>query len=89
MITIYKYQLNPSPGLQEIKMPRGARVLSVQEQANQIQVWAVVNTDHPEEGRYFRLHMTGDDASQSNALRLPNAATVQLDGGLFVLHVFW
>lgn len=88
MITIHKFFLSSSPGEQKVSMPSGARVLSVQNQAESIQVWALVNTDRAEEQRKFFLYMTGDDATQALGQSKAFVGTVQLDGGGFVLHVF-
>jgi len=65
MITIYKYPLYPSPGIQEIKMPN-AKVISAGIDGNgQICIWAEVDTTEKNEViRNFWCVGTGWDISE-------------------------
>jgi len=58
---IWKYQLTPSPGTAEvaIEMPAGAMVLTVQTQAGQPCLWALVNEEQPLITRRFVIVGTG------------------------------
>ncbi len=51
MKTIYKYEIKA--GLNIIDMPYGADILDVQVQCDKTQLWALVDTEHPNEARKF------------------------------------
>ena len=60
MRTIHRYPL--SPGLNEIAMPTGARVLSVHSKLNDPQVWVLVDdTCQTEERRCLYVAATGEN----------------------------
>ena len=59
MTTIYKYQLNDE--FNEIEMPSGAEILSVQTQNNIPCIWAIVETDNPIEKRKLMIVGTGNE----------------------------
>lgn len=85
MTTIFKYEL-PVMDYVEIKMPKYARILSVQVQREQICVWAEVNPDRPQVPHAFWIRGTGHlmgEIAQGTFL-----GTVQLQGGALVFHVF-
>lgn len=81
---IFKYRLDVKDR-QYVMMPRGARILSVQDQHGLLEAWALVDPDAPECKRDIRIHGTGR----------PIGATVNLRGYVasvqqrpFVWHVF-
>lgn len=82
---IYKYELL-TQGEQLVQMPRGARLMSIQNQAGKTVCWAIVNPDEAKVARRFLGFTTGGE--------LPNGdpgkyiATVMYNGGSFVLHWF-
>jgi len=84
MQTIYKYQIHVDDR-QTVLMPRGARVLSVDVQRGVPCVWALIDTDSPEENRTFGMCGTGHpcpyDASQF-------VGTFQMHGGDLIFHLF-
>lgn len=80
--TIYKYTL-PLADATVLQMPDGAKVLSVQIQARQICLWAMVDPSHPLVGRSFSIRGTGQPILWDNDTYI---GTVQLDG--FVWHIF-
>jgi len=81
MKTVWKYGLYFSPNL-KITMPAGAQILSVQNQHDELQLWALVDTEAPFKQRTFGVFETGEfKESYGNHL-----ATVQIRG--FVWHVF-
>lgn len=82
MIVIWKYPLDEA-GRQTLLMPRGARVLCVQVQADEMQLWALVDDRAPNEPRNFAVYGTGHDLPGKPGEYL---GTVQL--GAFVWHVF-
>ena len=82
MKTIYKYVLSlvENPALD---MPRGARVLDVQIQNNEICLWAIVESTEKLETRKFFIAGTGNPVPQGAGDYI---GTVQQDR--FVWHVF-
>jgi hypothetical protein len=82
MKAIWKYPINPYSTLQ---MPEGAKVLSVQTQDNQPQLWALVDPDKPKVGRTFAAVPTGDPFDDEGYTYI---ATFQIDNGGLVFHLF-
>lgn len=60
MKLIYKYPLT-TLGLQQVSMPAGARLLTVQIQNDRPTLWALVNTDAPEAPVTIRTVGTGQN----------------------------
>ncbi len=90
---IYKYSLNPYRTV--LKMPRGAKVLTVQAKMESVClytkkeavcIWALVDEKEPDEARSFHCFGTGDKIP--DYLPLVYVGTVLMDGGDFVQHVF-
>lgn len=78
MKKIFKYAFN---GI--VELPKGAEIISAQEQHGKIQIWAIVDPSAETEKRLFALYGTGhemDDRSQKFI------ATIQR--GEFVWHLF-
>jgi hypothetical protein len=83
---IYKYPLELTDS-QELFLPKDGLILSVQIQRNQIMLWALVDSnvkDH--ERRIIRIYGTGQEHIPASELRF--IATVQMNNGQFVWHVF-
>jgi hypothetical protein len=84
---IYKYPLKVTD-VQEVQMPAGARVLSAQMQQQPfgeiLCVWALVETDEPNEARRFYVVGTGNPAAHVAPLQF--VGTVRDEP--FVWHVF-
>lgn len=83
---IWKWPLQVTD-LQQVQMPRGAQVLSVQMQGGAPQLWALVDEKAPAEPRTFATYGTGNP--------MPEVAdygqfvgTYQMHGGSLVFHVF-
>lgn len=84
--SIYKYPLKAQEH-QELELPLGAQILSVQAQRNEICIWALVNTGTINtEIRRVSIYPTG--RSSSSTLDREFLGTVQLHGGDLVFHVF-
>lgn len=83
MTTIYKWTL--TPGSTDLHMPAGARVLTVQMQGDQPQLWALVEPEQPKEWRTFEIYGTGNPMPANPG---EYVATFQMDGGSLVWHVF-
>lgn len=81
--TIWKYELGI--GIQDIEMPKGARVLCVQEQRFKPCIWAHVNPGRPMELRRFAVVGTGMAAPERGFNYI---GTFQQDDGALVWHVF-
>lgn len=94
MNTIWKFGLEPTEHGATISMPRGATVLCVQEQGNAPQLWALVDSDAPQEQRVFYTFGTGHPLPKDVRHRLVVAHTLryvgtfQLHAGALVFHVF-
>lgn len=85
MKTIYKYPIKVDDD-QTIRMPQGAELLSVQCQASQPCVWAMVDTDKPMALRGFGLVGTGHPCERLHAGKY--VGTFQMRDGTLVFHLF-
>jgi hypothetical protein len=65
MKTIYKYEIKA--GLNIIDMPYSAEILTVQTQEKNSYIWALVDTEHPNEARSFFTFGTGWDMEKELA----------------------
>ncbi len=89
---IYKYQIEE--GLVKrrnnfiINMPKGAKILSVQKQYNDYQLWALVFPDLPSEKRHFKTLITGEGFNFKDIKDLKFISTLQFNAGSFILHLF-
>lgn len=81
--TIYKYPV--APGYFSHLMPKGAEILTMQLQRDQVQMWALVNIDKPFIERKFLFVGTGHNIVENN---LKYISTIQLDGGDLIFHLF-
>ncbi|MBU2634917.1 hypothetical protein KJ841_00375 [Patescibacteria group bacterium] len=70
-----------------LDLPEGAKILTVQEQHGEPQIWALVNPGSPTETRNFRLAGTGHPIKGDKEL-LNYVGTFQLAGGSFIGHLF-
>ena len=84
MKTIWKYPLSGS-SYQSIEMPRGAKILDVQNQSGKPCIWALVDTEQPHEIRNFLVYGTGWKIEGTPGKFI---GTFQLDGGAYVFHLF-
>lgn len=87
MRSIYKYTLRVTDE-QEIEMPRGARILSVQNQREDICVWVDVDVDATPTIRIFSVYGTGHELPGDISLTGKFLGSVQLSGGSLVFHVY-
>lgn len=80
---IFKYILTIS-SKQTIEIPRGFRILSVQNQNNNITLWCLIDDENGPTDVNFRIYATG----QSCGMSVENyIGTVQMNNGL-VWHIF-
>ena len=85
MNTIYKYRLSVQDR-QEICIPSGASLLSVQMQNGTPCLWALVNTGNPLEEVVIRMYGTGHEVTNPGTLEF--IGTFQYVEYGLVYHVF-
>lgn len=85
--SIYKYPLE-FRGKQVVSLPIGSEILSVQEQNDQLCLWALVDPNEQLEERHIEIFTTGE--ALGNDFGVPNKyiATVQIKFEGLVIHVF-
>ncbi|MEO5991405.1 MAG: hypothetical protein ABIP68_07180 [Ferruginibacter sp.] len=79
---IFKYQIK-TIGSQIIQMPKGAIILSCQQQNSFISMWAIVDENGELEDRHFEVIGTGNEITLKPREYI---STVQM--GLYVWHIF-
>lgn len=91
MKTIWKFPLETTD-LQTIVMPEGAEFLTLQVQAGEPALWALVDDEAPKQQRTFATYGTGrpvrDMAKRQAGEQQTYIGTYQLDAGALVWHVF-
>ena len=70
---------------QSLQMPKGAKILTVQEQGGMPQLWAYCDPTEPLETRTFRIVGTGNPIDQDPGDYI---GTFQMRDGALVFHVF-
>lgn len=84
-LVVYKY---PAPsGPFKVSLPKGAKILTVQVQFNQPQMWVLVNPDMETETRYFGSVPTGLPFDDTRADHIEYIGTFQLHDGSLVFHL--
>lgn len=83
---IYKYSI--LPGGQEIQLPKEAKVLDVQAQRGEPQMWVLLDPAAPTCARHFVALPTGRPFEVKEAHRLDYIGTFQLQEGYLVYHLF-
>lgn len=87
-MTIWKFPLQFGTGLQ-VKMPRGAKILTAQVQKEKLCIWAIVDPENNVEVRNFSVAITGSNEDMVEGLFKDNyIGTFQMAGGEFVGHLF-
>lgn len=84
MKRIYKYELKLTD-IQVIAMPEGAEILSVQQQGENLQLWALVDVSMPDVQRKIRIIGTGNPVANEILVHI---STFQMHGGALVFHAF-
>jgi hypothetical protein len=89
MLTIHKYVLK-NEDLQKVIMPKNSSILSVQNQFEEICLWASVDTEEEKEERTILIVGTGNPiiVLKSKKETAYFIGTVQLRQGNLVFHVF-
>lgn len=83
---IFKYRLDLDVRSQTVTLPAFARILSVQVQHGEAQLWAMVQPSAAKVTRAFEIYVTG--ATVERPEDLFHLATLQLHGGSIIVHVF-
>lgn len=84
---IWKYELNITTG-QNISMPKGAEILTVQTQNGKPCLWALVNPEAELETRFIELFGTGHPVLSGMGASRKYIATFQMNEGSLVFHAF-
>lgn len=87
MNTIWKFELETTDR-QKIKMPKGARIITVQTQNEAPCLWAVVNCNYEMEDRIIEIVGTGHNINSTPDSDLIYLGTYQLRKGSLVFYVF-
>jgi len=84
---IFKYQM---PVLEQFAMslPAGAEIIRMTDQGGMFWLWAVVNTEAPDEERHFHAFKTGAKIPDGLNLRYVGfcAVFVQMELGLYIFE---
>ncbi len=83
---IWKFTLSVTD-TQAVRMPLGARVLTVQDQAGRPCIWALVDEGAAPTAYHFRVYGTGHAVDFSDGCT-NHVGTIQQRGGGLVWHVF-
>jgi hypothetical protein len=84
--TIRHHTLNHKFWGRRIDTSADGQILAAQERWGQLLLWVLDDPDAPVETRWIRLFHTGDKIPED--LKLRYVATVQMEGGNKVVHVF-
>jgi len=85
--TIWKFPLKVTDG-QNISMPVGSEILTVQTQNEEPCLWALVDPKATTEIRFFEIFGTGHPVGYDMGVSRKYISTFQLRGGALVFHVF-
>jgi hypothetical protein len=85
LLEIWKFQLQVVD-LQEVDLPAGAKILTVQMQGALPYLWALMSPTAPKIKRAFYIFGTGHTITQELVAALDYVGTVHF--GMFVWHVF-
>lgn len=86
MLTVHKYPMIET-GYSMVMMHDGAKVLKVQEQFGQLQLWALVDNGRPMVCNNFRIYGTGHPINEFDLNNQKYIDTVPMSSGL-VWHIF-
>lgn len=84
--SVWKYELAVVHGVQTLRMPAGAKVLTLQLQNGKPTIWMEVDTEEAREDRAFQMHGTGWDWHEGDGRTSAYVGTVQI--GEFVWHFY-
>lgn len=82
MFTIYKYPLEIKD-VQQVEIPIGSNILSVQMQGEKLYLWALVAPEAPKKAVTVKIYGTGQPVDYRNMCYIGS-----VQNGAFVWHVF-
>jgi hypothetical protein len=85
---VFKYEIHQPQDEITLPMPKGAEILTVQEQKGTVCVWALVNPENETERRLFRMAGTGHPIHYDMGINYKYINTFQLFEGDLVFHLF-
>ena len=85
--SIYKYQLEVTDK-QNIELPKGAEILTVQTHYGIVCIWALVDKEAEKEYRSFEIFGTGHNIPVDMGVERKYIGTFQLNDGALVFHLF-
>lgn len=85
--TIWKYKIE-AVGIQQILLPIGAEILTVQIQDQLPCIWVMVDPENETEVRVFEIFGTGHNIYTPPAVTWKYIGTFQVDQGALVFHLF-
>lgn len=85
--TIWKFGLNTTDR-QIVKMPAGSEILSIQTQAGEPCIWALVDPSAEKEDRVIEIFGTGHPIHYDMGIERKFIGTYQISGGVLVFHAF-
>ena len=88
MKTIWKFNIQRIKEVQNIEMPVGAKVLSIQTQRNEAFIWALVDPEAVRENRSFIIYGTGHDINDIENLTYIDTYQVGFMLDILVFHLF-
>jgi hypothetical protein len=83
---IWKYNLQASADRQELLMPKGAKILTIQPQYENLCLWALC--DEEEERKESRIIATYETGHPISGTPGEYIGTYQMYGGFGIFHVF-
>ena len=88
MLTIYKYPVLYMENHFTLELPKNAKILTVQTQKGNPQLWAMVDSETEKETRHFRLAGTGHPLGEDYLRIINYIGTFQMGNGELVFHLF-
>ena len=85
--SIYKYELEITDN-QNILLPIGAQILTVQNQNGKACLWALVDPNKETEARHIEIFGMGQPVLSDMGTSREYISTFQMHGGQLVFHVF-
>jgi len=82
-MVIYKYPIEKITNSQTVMLPKSARILHINEQNNNLYLWAEVNPSNELESRTIRIYGTGNEVEGGIYIN-----TLLRFGGHLVLHFY-
>lgn len=86
MLKVFKYPIKPDDYF-EVSLPQGSQILTVDNQFENPNIWALVDPEKPMVTRTFRLAGTGHPIDHTQG-DLFYHGTIQLMGGALIFHLF-